>query len=50
MYELVVIWSTGETETHPFETEEEAKRIGDGMKNAFGDQIEWYGTRKKRGE
>lgn len=49
MYELVIIWETGEKEVYPFKTEEQAEQGGRNMRKAFGKQIEWYGVRKKGG-
>lgn len=47
MYELVVIWSTGEKNVYEYKTEEAAEKAGQGMKIALGNQIEWWCVRKK---
>lgn len=47
MYELIIIWYTGEREVYEYATEKEAERVGQNMCIAFGNQIEWYGTRRK---
>ena len=49
MYELVIVWLTGETDIFTYNTEEEAQKAADGYKIAFGSQVEWTGTRRKRG-
>lgn len=46
-YELVIIWYNGEKEIHAYNTKEKAEEIGQGMKMAFGNQVQWYGVRKK---
>ena len=46
-YELVVIWSDGQKEIHEYPTYEDAENVGRGYKIAFGNQVEWYGVRKK---
>lgn len=46
-YELIIIWETGEKEIHAYNTKEKAEEIGQGMKMAFGNQVQWYGVRKK---
>lgn len=48
MFELVVIWETGEKEIYTYRTEERAERAGREMKKVFGNQIAWTGTRKAR--
>lgn len=48
MYELIVIWTSGEKEIHEFQSREQACETGDGYKMAFGTQIEWVGVREKR--
>ena len=45
MYELVIVWDTGEKEIHAYNTQEEAEIIGQGYKTAFGSQV-WYCTRR----
>jgi hypothetical protein len=47
MYELVIVWTSGDTDIYEYATESEAREAGFGMKKAFGNQIEWYGTRRK---
>ena len=49
MYELVVVWGTGEMDIYEYTTEEEAEKAGQNMKMVFGGQISWYGTRRKAG-
>lgn len=39
MYELIIVWATGEKEAHGYETEDKAKEIEAGYKMAFGNQI-----------
>lgn len=46
MYELVVVWGTGEMDIYKYNTEEEAENAGRDMKMVFGGQISWYGTRR----
>ena len=46
MYELVIVWDTGEKEVFTYNTEEEAEKAGEGYKTAFGQQI-WYCVRDK---
>lgn len=49
MYELVIIWETGEKEVcGGYSTEEKAERAGCEMKKVFGNQITWTGTRRAR--
>ena len=48
MFELVVIWETGEKEVYAYRTEERAERAQQEMKKVFGNQIAWTGTRKAR--
>lgn len=48
MFELVVIWETGEKEVFAYKTEERAERAGREMKKVFGNQISWTGTRKAK--
>ena len=47
MYELVIVWSTGEQNIYEYHSEEEAEEAGAGFRMAFGDQVAWYGTRRK---
>lgn len=46
MYELVVIWETGERDVFGYRTEERAERAGQEMKMVFGNQISWVGVRR----
>lgn len=48
MFELVIIWFNGEKDIYGYETEADAEKAGRNMKMVFGNQIEWYGTRRKR--
>lgn len=43
-YVLTIVWSTGETERHEFNNHDSAVFSGEGMKMAFGNQIEWMGV------
>ena len=47
MYLLLIIWETGERETHFYSTREEAQKTADDMKICFGNQISWYGISKQ---
>ena len=46
MFELVIIWSTGEKEVYGYDTEARAEDAGQNMKMVFGNQISWYGVRR----
>lgn len=47
MYELVIVWASGETETFPiYKTECSAFEAGRGMETALGEQISWWCVRK----
>lgn len=48
MYELVIIWETGEKEVYAYTTREKAERTGEEMKKVFGRQISWAGVRESR--
>ena len=48
MYELVVIWSTGEKEVYTYHTEDRAEKAAQDMKMAFGSQISWTGVRRAK--
>lgn len=49
MYELVIIWENGDKDVYEYESREKAEEIGRGYKElAFGDQVTWYGVRKKQ--
>lgn len=47
MYELIVIWSTGEKDVYDYETREEAEKGAKNMKMAFGNQVQWTGIDRK---
>ena len=49
MWELVVIWDSGEKQVFKHDTEEDAEKGGRNMKMAFGNQIQWWGTRRAVG-
>lgn len=40
-YELIVIWDTGEKETHEYSSKEEAEKIEQGFHRVFGKQVEF---------
>ena len=46
-YELVVVWDTGGTNIWVYDTWEEADQAGRNMRIALGDQVFWYGVRRK---
>ena len=48
LYELVVVWDTGEKDIYTYNTQEDAEQAGENMKVALGNQIAWAGTREKR--
>lgn len=48
MYELVIIWSTGEKEIVVCKTETECDKVAANMRMVFGNQIEWAGSRPKK--
>lgn len=48
MYELIVVWFSGEKEKYTYSTMEEAKTAADGYKIAFGSQV-WTCINKKGG-
>lgn len=48
MYELVIVWSTGEKNIYEYKTREEAEKGGDNFKTAFGYQVSWFGVREKQ--
>lgn len=48
MFELVIIWESGEKEIHEYTNRLEAKMIEHGYRQAFGNQISWTGIREKR--
>lgn len=47
MFELIVVWDTGEQNIYSYESEEEAMRGADNMRMAFGNQIQWTGINRK---
>lgn len=47
MYELVIVWDSGETDIYTYDSKEAAEEGGESMKMALGNQIAWYGTREK---
>lgn len=49
MFELVIIWETGEKEVFCYRSQERAERAEKEIKKVFGNQIAWTGTRKGRG-
>ena len=46
-FELVVVWSDGNRDVYGYEDRESAEKAGDGMRMVFGNQIVWYGVRRK---
>lgn len=48
MYEVVIVWNSGETEVYTFETEGKAEEIKQGFEKTFGSQL-WACVRRKRG-
>lgn len=48
MAELIIIWESGEKESHTYNTQEEARIIEQGYKTAFGNQIAWTGINERR--
>ena len=49
MYELIIIWTDGDKNVYPYQTEEEARHGERNMRMAFGNQVSWAGVRKSRG-
>ena len=47
MKTLVIVWNDGTTETHVYNTYEDAKQAETGYKMAFGNQIQWSGIRDR---
>lgn len=47
MYELIVLWSTGERDVFEYETKEDAAKGADNMRMAFGNQIQWTGIESR---
>lgn len=48
MFELIIIWETGEKESHLYETYEKAEEIAKGMRIAFGRQIAFTCINERR--
>lgn len=48
MFELIIIWDTGDKDIYTYETQEEAEIIAQGYRTAFGNQISWTGTRRTK--
>lgn len=48
MFELVVLWCTGEMEIYPVETLKQAEQARVSMLLSFGDQIDYCDWRVKR--
>lgn len=46
MYEVVIVWDSGEKEVYSFETEDKAEEIKQGFETAFGSQL-WACVRRK---
>ena len=47
MYELVIAWGSGEKEVYEYKTQEEAEQGAKNMEIALGEQIRWWGIRRK---
>lgn len=47
MFELIIVWDTGEQNIYSYETEEEAIKGAGRIRMAFGEQIRWTGVRRK---
>lgn len=46
-YELVIVWETGEKDIFEYNSREDAEKSGNGFKVALGEQVAWYGVRRK---
>ena len=46
-YELIIVWTSGEKETHFYHDREFAELARDNMLMVFGNQIEWIGITKR---
>lgn len=46
-YELVIIWENGNLDVYEYDSQESAEQAGVNMVMALGNQIAWYGTRRK---
>ena len=47
MFELIIIWNTGEKEVYTYDSREEAEKIEAGYKTAFGNQIQFTGINRR---
>lgn len=47
MFELVIVWSDGNKNIYEYNSQKEAEQAGENMKMALGNQIVWFGTRRK---
>lgn len=47
MFELVIVWSTGDKEIYTYETEQAAETAAENFRIAFGSQVCWTGVRHK---
>ena len=45
MYELIIIWETGEKEIYSYPTRDMAEKTEREMRKVFGNQISWTGIR-----
>lgn len=50
MYELVIIWETGEQERHTYATREDAEKIEAGYVSAFGSQVVFTCVNERSGK
>lgn len=46
-YELMVAWASGDYAVYEYDTEGDAQLAGEGMVTALGEQIRWFGVRRK---
>ena len=44
MAKLVIVWETGEKETHIYDSREKAIEAENGFRMVFGNQISWTGV------
>ena len=47
IYELVIVWETGDKDIFEYSSRDDAEESMRGFKVAFGEQITWCGVRKK---
>ena len=47
MFELIVVWYDGSKDIFEYDTREQAETAGHNMTMAMGNQIFWYGVRRK---